>query len=355
MDLLDLGWTYLFVENSETLDVSKLARISAIHRSHIEALSVNGELNLYLSGKYLSSGLNVIGVGDWCEVSPPFIDEQNKPSAIIVKLLPRYSKISRVVAGIKSDEQVMAANIHYAFIVTSVNKDFNMNRLHRYIVVAKEGGVQPVIILSKIDLNNDYSELVEKINKQFPNIDILPTSILSKIGIGKIREYFTRGVTGVFLGSSGVGKSSLVNELLETSFQLTKNIREDDDKGRHTTTSRQLFFIPSGGMIIDTPGLRELQIFGDVENVRSTFKDIENFSYKCKFKDCTHTVEPGCSVLKALKNGELEEEVYSSYNKLVKEVEYSNRKMDKKLAANQKRKWKNITKSMRVKKKLENK
>lgn len=354
MDLLTLGWRDDFYQ--EKFDLERIARITGVYRGLFHGMTKNGAIHCYLSGKYqYENPEETIAVGDWCLLQPTFLNEQNHPSALIEKILLRRSKISRVSSGRENKEQFIASNVDFAFIVTSANEDLNFNRIHRYILLTQKGNVTPILVLSKIDLKENYETTLEELQSKFKGIEVLGVSADKRVGLESLSACLSRpGVTGVFLGSSGVGKSTLINNLLGSETQKTQGVRTTDDKGRHTTTTRELFFLPHGGMVIDTPGLRELQVFGDDQSLRSTFGRIEELIQKCRFTNCTHTNEPDCALLEALAKGDLDQQEMASYQKLLKEVEYSNRKMDRRFASNQKRKWKTISKAMRNQKKLRN-
>lgn len=350
MNLYKLGWSDLFqIEEGEKVNLS---RVIAVHRSHLRAITVNGEVNIHYSGGYTEP----VAVGDWIIMTPPFVDEQNQPAALIKQLVPRKSKISRVAAGAHVEEQVIAANIDNVFIVTSVNQDLNVNRLKRFILLVKEGGAKPIVILSKSDLTEDVYKIINSLSEQLGgDIAIIPTSSLNKSGIENVLSLMPEGSTSVFVGSSGVGKSSMVNFLLGKDIQVVKEIREDDAKGRHATTARQMFFIANGGMIIDTPGIREVSVFGSEDSLAETFSDVDSLLLKCKFSDCTHTSEPGCAILDALDSGELEQKQWDNFLKLQKEIAFNNRKMDKVEMSNSKKKWKQIHLDYKARKKFEGK
>lgn len=371
MKIIDLGWSTLW---DRSLD-QEVVRITAKHKSHLEALSKNGvSINCYLSGSMqfaaeTSAELPVIG--DWCTISPPFIDEMNKPAAIVEQILERKSKISRVAAGLKADEQVLAANIDYVFIVTSVNSEFNVNRLRRFLLIATHGGAEPILVLSKIDkleqgntadelkdsksnMGQNYflTEWLEPIQKAFPDLKTIATSALENRGLAEIQSLLVSGKTGVFIGSSGVGKSSLVNTLLGQHVQFTQDIG-DDDSGKHTTTGGKMFFIPKGGMIIDTAGLREIQVLGDESDLDAIMPEISDFVKQCKFGDCSHETEPGCAVLAAIESGELSVKDMEQYHKLQRELNFQRRKLDASAMQEERRKWKIIHKGLKQKKKME--
>ena len=333
MNLDSLGWSAHF--DSDDLDLNYVARILAVHRSHMRAAGAKGELNIIRSGQSPES----ISVGDWVTFSPPFIDEQGEPAAIALSVLARKTKLSRAT---DHGEQLIAANVDSVFVVTSANHDLNINRLHRYLVLINESGSTPIVVLSKTDLVDNHEKLVEKI-VQKTGVQVLSTSVVDNSGIHQVLELMPQGSTSVFVGSSGVGKSSLVNSLLGGEVQLVQTIREDDSKGRHTTTGRQMFEVPGHGMIIDTPGVREVQVFGDSESLGETFPFIEQLSQECRFVDCNHSSEPGCAIREAIDAGTLELKEWESFLKLEREMAHQNNKMSKVTASNAKKRWKKIT------------
>ena len=335
MNLESLGWSEAFQAYNSQID--SVARIVAVHRSHLRAITLSGEINIH----YSSGFTQALAVGDWVLIDSLFVDDQGDPAALVKELIPRKSKISRVVGGDQSEEQIMAANVDTAFVVTSINQDFNISRLQRYLVLIRKGGATPVIVLSKTDLKSSYIPIIKDLkDKLDKDILILATSVVNKTGIDQLKDLVGAGSTSVFIGSSGVGKSSLVNFLLGQDIQLVKAIREDDDKGKHTTTSRQMFFIPNSGMIIDTPGIRDVSVFGAEDNLSDTFSDIEELTTQCKFSDCKHMTEPGCAIRQALETQQLEQKRWDNYNKLAKEIAFNNKKMSKKNSSNTKKRRK---------------
>jgi ribosome biogenesis GTPase len=227
--------------------------------------------------------------------------------------------------GEKTSIQVIAANVDVAFIVESVDRDYNLNRLERYVVIAQEGGVKPTIIINKGDLLSEaiLREKIHEIENRLPDIDIIPTSTVSNEGLDTLKKYIAKGKTYCFLGSSGVGKSSLINRLLHESSIKTGDISSYSDRGKHVTTKRQMYFLENGGIVIDNPGIREVGITDASQGMDVVFDDILALAEGCKYDDCTHVHEPGCNVLNALKNKKLDEAKYTNFITLKRETEYS--------------------------------
>ncbi|MEG2786840.1 MAG: ribosome small subunit-dependent GTPase A [Romboutsia sp.] len=298
-----------------------LGRISIQYSNVYIIESTNGDLSATITGKMeykLTNKEDYPAVGDWVVFKQ--IDDKN---AVINNILPRKTIISRKVAGSKRDNQILATNVDKIFITMALNNDFNLRRLERYINIAWDSGAIPIIILTKADLCDDIKEKLNSIEDVSIGIDIIVTSALIGEGIELIKANINESNTVVFIGSSGVGKSTIINKLLNKDIQLTKDTG-DNDKGRHTTTHRALFIAPSGGVIIDTPGMREIQLSqGDLE---STFKDIEEISKNCYFKDCQHKSEPMCAVKEAIEKRELSKERLKSYEKIKKELIYAEKR-----------------------------
>jgi ribosome biogenesis GTPase len=278
----------------------------------------------------------------------------------INKVLPRKSKFSRPnysghgVGYVKTIlEQVVAANFDYVFILASLNFDFNINRILRYITVAWESGGIPVVILTKADLVEDYVPQLELVKKEAIGVEVIPVSVITKLGFDQLEKYMQPGTTLVFLGSSGVGKSTLVNALAGEEIMNVRNIRLDDSKGRHTTTHRQLIMLQNGVMIIDTPGMRELGMWEIEEGLGEAFSDIEELFYGCKVSDCTHKNEPGCAILEAIENGTLEASRWKNYIQLKEEAKFTENKAA--YLRQKKEYWKKMMKSVKDSSTLENK
>ncbi|MBP0725881.1 ribosome small subunit-dependent GTPase A [Bacillus sp. RG28] len=345
MNIEQLGWReeYGIIE-----DQYEVARVISEQRKLYKLHNGDSELVGEVSGKFefeAKMKSEFPAVGDWVLIEK-LASEQK---AIIKKVLPRISQFSRQAAGGKTEEQIVAANIDFVFIVMALNNDFNIRRLERYLLVAYESGANPIIILTKKDLCLDLDEKLQLVDEIAFGVPIYSVNSLDGEGISEIRDLITEGKTVSLLGSSGVGKSTLLNALLGDQIQITQGVREGDDRGKHTTTHRQLFFLPDHGMVIDTPGMRELQLWSGENHLDSTFSDIDELANQCKFSDCQHKNEPGCAVQKAIEENRLDAQRLTSYRKLQRELAYAERKQDASLARVQKEKWKKVHKLMNSK------
>ncbi|WP_420808782.1 ribosome small subunit-dependent GTPase A [Bacillus salacetis] len=323
--------------HDHTLEVG---RVTSQQKGIFTVLSLQGEFQARLTGKLYyqtQTAEDLPAVGDWVAFKP--LDNHQ---AMIEKLLPRTSKFSRKKAGDEAEEQIIAANIDYLFIVSSLNADLNLNRLERYLLLCWESGAVPVIILSKADLTDELEDIVSEVEAVAMGVPIFPVSSFEQKGFEALGHYLAEGKTAALVGSSGVGKSTLLNTLIGKSVQTVKEIREKDSRGKHTTTHREMFLLDNGAFIIDTPGMRELQLWEGSEGVSTQFKDIEEFAEECKFRDCSHEDEPGCAIREAIDQGILSTERYMSYQKLLREIEYSKRRADKRLQSLERKKWKKI-------------
>jgi len=298
----------------------KTARISAVHKERYELLC-NGDSfygKLKTSVYYNGSDEPFPTVGDfvlYCDI--PGGD------GLIVKTLPRKSCFIRRDPGANAFDQAIAANIDTVFIMTSLNHDFNVNRVERYVIQTWQSGAVPVVILTKADLLEDCTEHIAAVQKMVSGVDVIPVSVVSGLGLERLNVYLAPGQSVVFLGMSGVGKSSLLNTLMGQEVMAIKTIREDDSHGRHTTTHRQLVTLPSGAMVIDTPGMRSLGFWDTGEGLGGSFSSIEALLGTCRFTDCSHSNEPGCAILAALSNGELSEDIWEKYGKFQREARHS--------------------------------
>ena len=320
-NLLELGLNEGYIKEASIYNENfYLGRVSVQYKDIYRVVTEEGEVLARVSGKLSYSSNSTLDypvVGDWVLLDRT--DNKNG-DAIIHKVLTRKSYFSRKIAGTRYDTQVVAANIDYIFICMALNNDFNINRLERYIAVAWDSMAIPVIVLTKSDLCEDIDERLREVKEAAIGIDILVTSSLNGNGYEKVKEYIKSGTTIAFIGSSGVGKSTLINRLLNKEVLKTNSISEND-KGRHTTTHRELFLLDDGGVIIDTPGMRELGLIS--ADVDKSFSNIEELEKQCKFSDCTHKNEPKCAVREAIENGELDLERLERYKKLKKEEAYN--------------------------------
>jgi ribosome biogenesis GTPase len=324
----EYGYTDFFSTQENTVAGLIPARVTEVHRQLYKIISAHGECNAKLKGSLYNTvevSEDFPAVGDFV-----LIQYNEQGDSVIHKVLTRKSKFSRpnylghAAEYVKTIvEQVVAANFDYVFIMASLNFDFNINRIQRYLAVAWQSGATPVIVLTKADLVEDYSEQLIAVQNQAIGVDVVAVSAVTGFGIDKLLKYMQPSKTVVFLGSSGVGKSSLVNALAGEEVMLVNTIREDDSKGRHTTTHRQLIMLNSGVMIIDTPGMRELGVCAVDEGLGETFSDVEELFTKCKFSNCTHRSEPGCAVLEALQNGTLTQSRWDNYIKLKRESKFT--------------------------------
>ena len=329
----------------------KTARVTCEHR---EAYDVMGEstelrpqeLRAEISGRFRYDHpvhTEWPAVGDWVAIAPR-LDEG---TATIHAVLPRRSWFSRKAAGDRTEEQVVATNVDVVLLVTSLDGDFNIRRIERYLTVAWDSGARPVIVLNKADICADVASHVSEVETIAFNTPVIALSAATGQGLEELRAMLPPGTTGALLGSSGVGKSSLVNALIGKTRQTTKAVRADDSRGRHTTTNRELIPLPNGGLIIDTPGMRELQIWADDDGLETAFSDVEALVSQCRFGDCTHTSEPGCAVQVALEDGTLKRDRFRSYTKLQREIRYQAMRQDQSARLVEKNRWKKIAKEIR--------
>jgi ribosome biogenesis GTPase len=340
-----LGWSNFFENQLMSGDRSRysVGRILEERKNCDVLLTEDGrEVLASLAGKlqYEASGRGELpAVGDWvCASVRP---EEGR--ATIHRLLERRTKISRKGAGSVTDQQVLAANIDTVFLVNSLNQDLNPRRIERYLALAWESGARPVLLLTKADLCEEPAKAVAEIERMAPLVSVHVISALKGRGLGALSVYLGPGQTSVLLGSSGVGKSTLVNRILGEERQEVREIRSHGGRGRHTTTSRQLLFLPEGGMLIDTPGMRELQLWDADAGLGQTFQDVEEAANRCRFTDCGHHAgTPGCGVQAAIESGALPLERVASWSKLERELTFLDRKQDKKVQSEEKKRWKAI-------------
>ncbi|QUJ68787.1 ribosome small subunit-dependent GTPase A [Photobacterium sp. GJ3] len=320
ISLHQLGWKP-FLQQQLSLDEwehCQPARVSAVHRSRIEVIAEHGSVSLQVVPAMPS-----LAVGDWVLITP----QQQ-----FVRLLDRFSCFWRKAAGSKVEEQLIASNLDTVFIVCSLNQDFNLSRIERYLALAHQAGVEPVIVLSKADCVEDPAELQAQVQQIDGMLMVEAINGLDPESVARLSPWCGQGKTVAFLGSSGAGKSTLVNTLLATEAQQTGGIREDDSKGRHTTTSRSLHLMPEGALLVDTPGMRELQLADCEDGITATFSDIEALATQCRFGDCSHQQEPGCAVQQAIESGDLDERRLRNYHKLNREIAFNSASIAEKRA-----------------------
>ncbi|ABX41516.1 ribosome small subunit-dependent GTPase A [Lachnoclostridium phytofermentans] len=338
MNLQQLGFSDYFKSQITANDIELSlipARVSAVHKESYELISEYGESNAKLKSSLFyknSKYLIYPAVGDFV-----LIKHNELGDDIIYRILNRKSYFTRNNPGFgnytgNEGLQSIASNFDYVFLMESLNQDFNVRRMERYLSTAYDSGATPIIILTKADLCDDVSEKIAIMEQVSFGVKVVAISAITGEGLDQLVEYLTEGTTFVFLGSSGIGKSSLVNALAGKEMMKVSNIREDDDKGRHTTTHRELISLENGVMIIDTPGMRELGLSNVESGLSSTFQDIDSLSEYCKFQDCKHEKEPGCAVNKAIEDGTLSLDRLRSYHKLQREVRHSSAKAAYQLA-----------------------
>ena len=322
MKLEELGYSDKLEKSrsEQNLKDFEIGRVISEHKERYIVKTEKGELESEITGNLRFSSKSredFPAVGDWVAISPA-----DNEKVTIQAILPR--KTSLWTKNSNGEAQIIATNIDIAFIVGTVNRDFNLNRIERYLVLAREGKIEPVIVLNKIDLVSDeeLNEKLDELQKRFANIEIIPTSTETANGLEKLTNIINKGTTYCFLGSSGVGKSSLINKLLKANNIATKQIGESTDRGKHTTTRREMHFLKNGGILIDNPGIREVGVGNSEIGIETVFDEIETLSSSCRFSNCTHTNEPGCAVRKALEENELDEQKYENFTKLKKESDF---------------------------------
>jgi len=354
MKLEDLGWNDYFktqFKNYEMKDVLEPARVSQEHKGLYKLMNSEGEYLAEISGKMRYTSIHYSdfpAVGDW--VIAKIYAEEKK--AIIHGLLTRKNKFSRkaVLSGGmpdsqgKTEEQVLAANINTVFLVNGLDSDFSLRRIERYMTTVYDSNMNPVIVLNKTDLVKNPMDYINRVESIAFGVPVIPVCGIDNSGIDNLWEYIRPGDTIVLLGSSGVGKSTIINRLYGMDRQRVNSVRKFDQKGRHTTTTRELMVLPEGGILIDTPGMRELQPWKGEKDTANAFADIESLSDKCRFRNCNHESDSGCSVLEALEKKHLDSGRYENYIQMKKEARYLETRVEKRAQLVEKKRWKTISK-----------
>lgn len=339
MDLRDLGWDDALRHQFEAWATKPhvqpgrvFIEFNYIFRVYIHG----GEIEAVLAGRlkhHATSRAELPAVGDWVVVRMRPGDERGS----IIAVLPRRSRFSRRMAGNVTDEQVVAANVNVTFIVMGLDQDYSVRRLERYLLLSRESGAAPVVLLTKPDLGENVEGRLAEVRAIAQDVPVHVLNPRAGEGTDQVLHYLTRGRTGALLGSSGVGKTTLINWLMGTDVRRTRDVRAADSKGRHTTTNRELVVLPNGGLLIDTPGMRELQLWEVGTAVRETFDDIDALAASCHFTDCAHRDEPRCAVKAAVDEGRLAPDRLASYLQLRNELVFLERQQDERAQIDKRR------------------
>jgi len=344
MSLDNYGWNDFFARAFAELGEPALepARVVLASGGSYRLARETGESSGTLSGRFrhrAGGSSDYPAVGDWVAIDPVGLR--------IAELLPRRTQLSRKVAGRQTREQVVAANIDVVFAAMGLDSDFNPRRLERFLATVWESGAVPMVLLTKLDLCSEVAEREREIEDVAAGVEVILSSALDGRGIDGLRSRLRPGETSVLVGSSGVGKSTIINCLLGNDAQKTREVRAGDSRGRHTTSHRELFVLPGGSLLIDNPGVREIQLFGSEESLERAFEDVAVHAAECRFTDCTHRSEPSCAVLAAVAEGALSEERLESFRSLQRELHYLHVRQDESAQRAQKQKWRAIHREMR--------
>lgn len=347
--LARLGWGPDFEQEFEQYESAGLApgRVAVQHRGAYDVLVADGEVRAGLPGKLLHEAgdkADLPAVGDWVALDPP-----EGGQSTVRAVLTRRTAFTRTAASDQhrvSEQQVVAANVDTVFLVQALADDYNLRRLERYLVLAWESGAQPVVVLTKADLCDDVEGIVAEVETIAVGAPVHAVSNLTGEGIDDLRPYFAGSRTVAALGSSGVGKSTLINSLSGEEVMATGDVRRDG-RGRHTTTRRELIPVPGGGFFLDTPGMRELQLAEASGGMTETFEDVTQLAARCRFSDCAHESEPDCAVREALRDGTLDPDRWTSYRKLQRELAMLERKLDARARSEERKKWRRFSKAQR--------
>ena len=350
MFLRELGWDEGFSHHFDewaNKPHMQPGRVFVVFNYMFRVYVAGGELETTLAGRLkhqAASRSELPAIGDWVAVRKRPDDQRGA----IVAVLPRRSRFSRKMAGQVTDEQIVAANVNVVFIVMSLDDDFSVRRVERYLLLAQDSGAAPVVLLTKPDLAGDLAARVAEVTAVAGAAPVHVLSPKFNEGIDQVAHYLTPGRTGALLGSSGVGKTTIINRLVGTDVRKTRDVRDSDSKGRHTTTNRELVVLPNGGLLIDTPGMREIQLWDVSATVSGTFDDIEQLASGCHFTNCRHRDEPRCAVKHAVAAGGLAPERLESYLKLQDELAHLARQQDQRAEIDHKRQMKTLTKAART-------
>jgi ribosome biogenesis GTPase len=348
VNIASLGWGEALAESFQPHADAGLrpGRVAIQHRGAYVLLAEEGEVWANVSGRLrhaADSTAELPAVGDWVAYDFP----PGSARAGVHAVLPRRSAISRKQAGFETAEQVVAANVDVLFLVTSLNQDLNVRRIERYMTLAWESGADPVVVLTKSDLCPDVAPALALVESVTFGVPVHVTSALTGAGFDDVRAHLDGGRTGAAVGSSGVGKSTLINRLCGEERLATREIR-DDGRGRHTTSHRELIVLPGTGCVIDTPGMRELQLWESAEGLERAFEDVDAVISECRFSDCAHDTEPGCAVQTAIADGSLDAERFQSYQKLQRELHYLETRHDARARSEARKRWRAINKEAKA-------